>query len=461
MNRFHIWFKDKEISRKEFLKITALAGLGISLPFPLARKTYAAPPPNAPNPQPFWVLIHAGGGWDPTSICDPKGGLVNHFAGGVLVNGFNLAPPPGSWIGTSVGLDHILFQSYPNYIRVINGIDTTTNNHDTGPIYIWSGKISQGHPTFGALIAAVYGASRPLAFINNGGYSYTAGIMGTTQVSNLNQIRALAQPNIISGTDRYFTDETLNRINQFRLQRVQRLINEQKLPGIKEALKALEQAQINASQLDQFIAHVDYLNNRLTVGHPDYDANFAAAYNNQGNLYGGLARQFAIAFAAYNAGLCASANLSIGGFDTHDNHDNTQMPAINRIMRSVKFMLDEAQLAYGNLNKIMIAIGSDFGRTNRYNGANGKDHWPITSMIFAGGLLATRSGITGGTDSDHKPNVAMSPVPGRIIKPSHVHWSLRRLAGIENAVIPALGLTVKQAFPTVPDNEGMNMFGDV
>lgn len=358
-------------------------------------------------------------------------------------------------------MDHILFQSYPNYIRVINGIDTTTNNHDTGPIYVWSGKISQGHPTFGALIAAIYGASRPLAFINYGGYSYTAGVMGTTQINSLAQIRALAEPNVISGNDRYFTPETLNRINQFRAQRVARLINEQKLPSIKEALTALQQAQINASQLDQFIAHADYLTSRVTVGNPNYNAAFAQAYNNTGNLYGPLPRQFAIAFAAYNAGLCASANLSIGGFDTHDNHDNTQMPAVNRIMRSVKFMLDEAMAAYGNLNKIMIAVGSDFGRTNRYNGANGKDHWPITSMIFAGGLLSTRSGVTGGTDSDHKPNPAMSPVPGRIIKPSHVHWSLRRLAGIENAVIPALGLTVKQAFPTVSDSEGMPMFGDV
>lgn len=93
MNSLHIWVKDKEISRKEFLKILTLAGLGISLPFPLAKRAHASPPPNASNPQPFWVIIHAGGGWDPTSICDPKGGLVNHFPGGVNVNGFSLAPP--------------------------------------------------------------------------------------------------------------------------------------------------------------------------------------------------------------------------------------------------------------------------------------------------------------------------------------------------------------------------------
>ena len=42
-------------------------------------------------------------------------------------------------------------------------------------------------------------------------------------------------------------------------------------------------------------------------------------------------------------------------------------------------------------DQIVVVVGSEFARTPGYNGGNGKDHWPITSMIvMANGIDGNR-----------------------------------------------------------------------
>ncbi|MCB1200766.1 MAG: DUF1501 domain-containing protein [Leptospiraceae bacterium] len=469
----HIFVPDVEVGRKEFLRWLGFAGLSVTLPFALSRKAEATCTPAlgaaTQFPFPLFISIHGGGGWDPTSFCDPKGDAnnINRFSAGARIalatsgNYGNaqqtlLAP---AWNG-STGANGInwIHQDNVNFItanrqriRIVNGIDTTTNNHDTGPIYVWSGKISVGHPTIAALVAAARGSSAPLAFINNGGYNYTAGVVPGTQINDINRIKEVARParqspTISSQTQTYFSDCTHHRIREFQKARVQGKLNNQTLPRLQESLNALNNARLSTAQLEHFVAEAESIETRRDAG-----GQFATRYN--GNS---LFRQFMIARAAWRAGLCASVNTASGGFDTHSNHDASQRTAINRVLDGVRFMAEEASTQDGSLNNIFIAVGSDFGRTPRYNGGNGKDHWPITSMMFLGGAI-TAGGTVGGTtndrwyaDSNQSP-LSVSGGNRLTIKPQHVQNSLRRLLNIHNTNITVRGTTrsVDAMFPLI------------
>ena len=88
---------------------------------------------------------------------------------------------------------------------------------------------------------------------------------------------------------------------------------------------------------------------------------------------------------------------------------------------------------------LVVVIGSDFGRTNRYNADNGKDHWPIGSFIVMEKNQRWTNRVVGETDELHfarKINprtLGRDDAGGTLIHPRHVHKALRWYLGIENA----------------------------
>ena len=79
-------------------------------------------------------------------------------------------------------------------------------------------------------------------------------------------------------------------------------------------------------------------------------------------------------------------------------------------------------------------MGSDFGRTNFYNAADGKDHWPYGSYIVMEKNQRWTGRVVGETDELHFPLPDRSAHAGgatrrtgTLIYPKHVHKALRRL----------------------------------
>ncbi len=131
---------------------------------------------------PFWVLVNAGGGWDPTSLCDPKGRRneetpdpMNMYFTGDIGEAGRLRYAP-------VGNNAYFFDKYFRELLVINGIDSQTNGHSAGTRHTWSGRLPEGHPSFGALLAASTAPEKPMAMLTNGGYDFTAGLIGPSRV---------------------------------------------------------------------------------------------------------------------------------------------------------------------------------------------------------------------------------------------------------------------------------------
>lgn len=397
--------------RRDFLKMTALAGLSVVSPFGWSRKGFADA-----GDQPLWVMVNAAGGWDPTSFCDPKGRaneeqedpVNNYFTGDILSAGnINYAP---------VANNQYFFEKYYRQLLVINGIDTETNGHDSGSRNTWSGRLAEGYPSFSALLAASIAPDMPMAFVSNGGYDYTAGIIGATRVGDPSRLLSIAWPNRSDPNNwesNYHTAETWSRINRAQRGRLDDQQQNQSHPHIENTMGLLQTARAGDNEL-----------RRLTEFLPEMDDTSA------------LRRQAQIAVAAYKAGICLSANLNLGGFDTHGNHDNSHFARLDELFDGVEFLMDEAD-RQGVADRVVVVMGSDFGRTPYYNDNNGKDHWSITSMMFMGPGIEGNT-VVGETDDGHRPSnvdpeTAEVASSGVRIKPEHVHRAMRRLAGIDES----------------------------
>lgn len=403
------------MDRRDFLKLAAVTGLSVA--FPWARSARAQE--SILYDGPFFVLVNAAGGWDPTSLCDPKGMLseddenpmnISYFADEIREAGAIRYAP--------VGYNETFFTKYASEILVLNGVDTSTNGHDSGSRHVWSGKLAEGHPSFGALVAAAKNRAAPMAFLSNGGYDLTVGLVAPTRSGNTSGLQRIAYPNRPNPNDpdsRFHTDATYERIRLAQKARLEAQMERAKLPRVKHAMGTLFTARVGEGEVRRL---TDFLPEQLD------------------NSPNPLRRQAQLALASYKAGLTVSANLNIGGFDTHGNHDATHIPRLALLLEDIDFLLEEAERLNVS-DKVVVVVGSDFGRTPGYNAQAGKDHWSITSMLLLGpGIRGGR--VIGATDERHRPkNIDPSTLAvsdgGIRLTPGHVHRALRRLAGIEES----------------------------
>ncbi|MCB9682041.1 MAG: DUF1501 domain-containing protein [Alphaproteobacteria bacterium] len=402
-----------KMDRRDFLKWTAAAGMVATAPrwMPTARAATEA------WQGPYWLTIHAAGGWDPTLLCDPKGRAnentpdpVNHYFTDdiVEVGPFRAAPVSGH---------RTFLERFRDDLLVINGIDAQTNSHETGTRYTWSGSMDPGYPALPALVAAAEPARPSLAYVSHGGYDITDGLVAPTRLPDTSAILQIAYPERLDEDEPDSTllpESMLARLRSARDARLQRQIDAATLPRVKRAMSVLQQARTGDNELaalaESLPATLDGSNNPLR-------------------------RQAQVSIACFKAGVSMSASLSMGGFDTHGNHDDSHTPNLQRIVEAVTYAMDEAERA-GIADKLIIVVGSDFARTPWYNDTNGKDHWSITSMMMMGpGIRGGR--VIGATDERQVPvgldagTLRTVSSGGIRITPADVHASLRQLAGID------------------------------
>ncbi|MBK8254313.1 MAG: DUF1501 domain-containing protein [Polyangiaceae bacterium] len=453
------------MNRRDVLKLLSLAGLATIGPIGVSAVSAAEPVYKGP----FWIMLNAGGGWDPTILCDPKGGTlkdpanpdegytddsVNHFEKGIDVGPFKAAPV--NWAqdfdGTVVELysSEKFLTEHGKRLLVVNGVDTQTNNHEVGNRVTWSGRPLDGQPALAALLAA-FGAQDkdlPLAFMSSGGYDATAGVVALARAeANLRVVQRVAYPNVINVENlnnpddppqTYHTQETMGRIYAAQAERLQGMSNREILPTHKKGMDALFLARQGSGSLGALadeLANVD----PVTVPKAFPDEFGALDQNAFGGDFRNLLQQAQLALHAFHAGVAVAANMSIGGFDTHSAHDNDQSRQMMKLLKAYSYIWKLAA-ELGIENNLYVVVGSDFGRTPYYNEGNGKDHWNTTSMLLAGPQIEGNR-VIGATDDGFRP-MRVDPkdvtkiLPdddkaGVRIEPHHIHRELRRVAGLE------------------------------
>lgn len=428
----------KQLDRRSWLKLAGLAA-GASL---VPAGVHRALADTVPYTGLFLITVHAGGGWDPLVFCDPKGNAERNRISTAMGTAGNLRYAEHGVDPVALGYDATYADEYSahmmtnraffdrHYARtvVLNGVDTSTNNHDTGTRFIWSGHSPTGYPSIGALAASGGGPGRPLAYLSQGGYDYTAGLVPLARAANADAMARIATPNRINPadaeTDLFHSSVTYNRILEAQRARLTAQEAAAGLPRTRGAMSRLAQARLGTEDLERLVLPETLAS---IPGYNLYDLQL-------------MMQQTQIAMSAFTAGVSVSASLSIGGFDTHSDHDRSHVRQLAKLLKGVDYIREQA-VAAGLGSRVIIVVGSDFGRGPDYNGPNtydGKDHWPTTSMLAL--LPDGMSGgnrVIGGTDEAQRPLTldasSLAPRAGGVrLTPATVHRSLRRLLALDS-----------------------------
>lgn len=401
--------------RRDFLKLCGLAGLRLALPMglPVAR---AEEPGDGSYPGPYYVVFNASGGWDTTYLMDPKGiNEINRLyqEGDILTQGAHkFAPLKQHAVGGMCNED--FYAEFGSELLTLNGLDYSVNNHSPGARYMATGKLdSLAYPTFAALVAACRGSTCPLAFLTFGNYSSTGNLVAMSRVPYMQSLKKIASADAVEGNEKapYHDKFSLDRIEQTLREAHAAAANAPRLPRAERGANMLYAAQTNSKALQR-------VNEFIPASMPKER----------------LAQQAEIALASFKAGVCVSANLTIGQFDSHANNDPDQMKLIPEFLAGIAYLLRRAE-ELKIREQLVVVVQSEMGRTPTYNAGNGKDHWSIGSAMFLGrGIQGNR--VLGATDEKQfgvpldPQTLELNQEAGIRVRPEHIHESLRELAGI-------------------------------
>ena len=379
----------------------------------------------------LFVFVQADGGWDPTSFCDPKTNVPNE----PIINRWarhDDIRQAGNIAYAPFANNAAFFEKYHSRMLVINGVDSQTNSHTVGIVHNWSGRTAEGYPTLSALLAAHYAPALPIPYLSFGGFSATSGVTRFTRIDEPRLLRAIAHPaaDTHDPSQRLISEDDWASLESARAATAQRLAARPHLLPVERHHLAFHQSSFDTEGL---AAYADVIPPEDQLEPPqDTPGNFARSLGST------LRRQAQLTVLAFKTGVAVSADLWLGGFDTHANNDPEQEWLTANLTDSVDYLWDYAE-THGVADRLVVVLGSDFGRTNFYNAADGKDHWPYGSYIIMEKNQPWTGRVVGETDELHFPyridprTLRRDDAGGTLIYPKHVHKALRRYLGIENS----------------------------
>ncbi len=450
------------MQRRDFVRLAGLTGLSLFMPSVLGRGSVAHAD-GATWGGPFLLHMHASGGWDPTILCDAKltaGGNTPVYENKLVtavqdINGISVPTETaaGKFLLRSnnnpVEDPQNFFTTVGKDVLVFNGVDTQTNNHDTGTQAGACGHNDIELPALAALFAGFVAKQRdiPMAFLASGQYNRTGDVVGISRFSG-DKIALLTEPYKANPNDEkaLLSDVAIRRMAELRQERFGKIESQATLPRTKRTFGAMRDAAKGGASLNllkqvvgQTAPTIDTFANDLA---PDTRAYLTASQNANGPArFIDLGRDVEVILRCFQAGVSASATYAQGGFDTHSDHDTNQQNAMGQFLAKLRYVL--LRSAQMNLkNQLYILVTSDFGRTPRYNTGNGKDHWNVTSTLLIGpGIRGGRA--IGKTDEGHKALRVSKSNPSQVlpdgdangsrIHQGHLHRELRRVLGLEQA----------------------------
>ena len=373
------------------------------------------------------VTLQLDGGADVTQFCDPK---VNTLGERKINNWADWADPGqvGNLLYAPVADNEWFFNRFGADMLVVNGVDAQTNSHETGRLFNWTGSNAVGKPSLSALHAAFNSPDEPLAYTVFGGESHTSGIIGYNRFDDVSRLRTLSQPRIQNWSGRpKRSEEEFDRVDTLVSDESSRLLSLSTLsPRQVQSLQRFSAARSNRDLLERL---ADILPAQEDM------QQFSNVQVAGQTLWDNLKQQMQGALLVFKSGLGSAADISFGGFDSHDNHDPVHEYLYRHLADSVNYFWEYAE-ALGVADRILLVIGSDFGRTNYYNDGAGKDHWPVGSYILMEKNAPWGNRLVGRTDALHfaqriDPATLKESRNGVLITPAHVHKAIQEYLGLD------------------------------
>ena len=423
--------KSKKMSRRELLRHSITTSLACSISWP--SKAFAQR--LGPYEGKCLVSLELRGGADATQWCDPK----TNTPGEKKINNWADIDEPGQAGNIAyapVADNEWLFRRFGADMLVINGVDAQTNSHATGRLFNWTGSNSEGKPSLTALHAAGSARDQALAYSVFGGLSRTANLINYSIFDNVSQLKTLAEPRksyqqrggrqgeFYDGKRRQVEFDFVDHVNSAEM--TEPLQPDSMSP---RRLASLERFRSARAIRPDLAALTDIFPSAETIATED---NFKVGSN---RIWSTLKNQMQGALLIFKSGLGASADIALDHFDTHKDHDAQHEVLYTHLADALDFFWNYAE-ELGIADRILLVIGSDFGRTNFYNDGEGKDHWPVGSSIIMERNAPWGNRVVGLTDELHfakriNPTTLREDPSGIIITPAHVHKALQNYLGLD------------------------------
>lgn len=395
------------LSRRDFLRIGALAPLGLSLPQLLASEKAAAGKARAKSV----ILVFLGGGISHHDSFDPKPDAVEQIRGKYKSITTNV---PG------LNVTELL----PNMAKVMDKVALVrsgsheNDHHETATNWVLSGRFGSlfgDNPAIGAVVAHETGFSgvvppyvaipkNPSFTWELGRSAWLGGRSESFKCGNPNEkdfrVRDLSQAST--------TPQTLDR----RM-------------TLLQAFDTL-QSQIHAS--DQIATYDEFSQKAAQmILAPQAQAAFDISKENEKlrDEYGRseFGQSLLMARRLVESGV-RFVTVNYGGWDMHDKIFeglDRKLPEFDQSFARFIRDMDER----GTLQDTLVVCMGEFGRTPKINDKAGRDHWGRAgSMLFAG--AGVRGGnVIGATDKNG------AYVTDRPVRPADVAWTIYDALGID------------------------------
>ncbi len=157
-----------------------------------------------------------------------------------------------------------------------------------------------------------------------------------------------------------------------------------------------------------------------------------------------LDEQIDVAIMALENGVarCVTVGDSLLDYDSHAVNDELQSPLFNSLFLSLETLMDRLAAATSPsgaslADETVVVVLSEMARSPTYNGSNGRDHWPCTSVMIVGSGVAGGR-VYGGWDSlmyGQPVDLASGDIAegGTWLAPEHVGATLLALADVDPA----------------------------
>lgn len=367
---------DLTLTRRRLIQAAAAtAGVGLlgSMDAVLAQQAKAA----GVGDRKF-LFFFASGGWDATPL-DPKFGPD----GMSPVGGTDM--DPGTVLGRqgnlswSSGPDRlnmdVYFSRWGHRTALARGVNVHSAGHESGTQWMMTGTTTSSRPDWPTILASHGVMDYPMPHLVFSGPAYP-GTLGAAVVRGG------------GGTLLRLIDGTLNT----------------SVDRPSPVFETPSDSMMDAAVYNRAGRLAGKMKGQARDRMDDYLGNMERAMELEGRRFeAGLGQQSRtvqaqaeMALEVMRLGLTRCAMIRIpGGWDTHGGNQNvgTQMDAFFGVLDALQEKLHTTPgLTTSRLaGEVVIVCTSELGRTPRFNGAQGRDHWPYTSMLVAG------SGIRGNT----------------------------------------------------------------
>jgi hypothetical protein len=375
------------VERREFLKVGALAGLGLSLPALFARNAQAREGRRADA---NCILIWTRGGTSHHDTFDPKPGAPASVRGefGVI----DTAVPGVKFASVVPGMARALKR-----FALLRSWNPRNGGHGVADQYVLSGhrfNPAITHPCYGSIVSHQRGFKTSLPpFVqlgdqvdrtNRGG---TCGYLGQEH----NPFEILADPSAGTFTVRDITPpQGVDGGRLYRRKRMLRTVDElqrraDEQPAAFAALDRHYQAALNLITAPETKRAFD-----INTEDPRLRDRYGRNRFGQSCL---LARRLIEAGVRF-------VTVSDGGWDTHQDNfralKDRLMPRIDQGLPALLQDLDER----GLLATTLVVWLTDFGRTPKVNSAGGRDHWASAGFVIMAGAGTPGGAVLGRTDEE-------------------------------------------------------------